>query len=126
MTTGSVDLVRARNQRLAELCADIRRDPATIRRSVATGFLIGRTRDELRERSRRLQSLVPPLARVQLDDVPGAAREMGWVVGRPVEIVAALQPLAQTGVDLAILGHYDLDDVAALESIAADVMPALA
>jgi hypothetical protein len=29
-------------------------------------------------------------------------------------------------VDLAILGHYDLDDMAALESIAADVMPALA
>ena len=126
MTTGSVDLFRARSQRLAELCTELGRDAATIRRSVATGFLIGRNPAELRERSRRMQRLVPPLGDVPLDDVPGAAREMGWVTGQPEEIAAALRPLAQAGADLAILGHYDLADVAALETIAADVMPVVA
>jgi hypothetical protein len=39
--------------------------------------------------------------------------------------VAGLRPLADAGVDRAILGHYDLSDVAALELVASDVMPAL-
>lgn len=125
LTTSSVDFYLERSKRLAELCWRIGRDPHLIRRSVAVGLLIG-TPGELRSRSQRMKELIPPLAKLDTDAVPAAAKAMGWVAGTPNDIVAALQPLAAAGVDLAILGHYDLDDVAALESIAADVMPALA
>jgi alkanesulfonate monooxygenase SsuD/methylene tetrahydromethanopterin reductase-like flavin-dependent oxidoreductase (luciferase family) len=126
LTTASLEFYLERSQRLAELCAEIGRDPTSIRRSVAVGFLIGRNPDELRGRSQRIKELIPPLATVETDQVAAAAQAMGWVTGTPSDIIATLRPLSAAGVDLAILGHYDLDDVAALESIAADVMPALA
>jgi alkanesulfonate monooxygenase SsuD/methylene tetrahydromethanopterin reductase-like flavin-dependent oxidoreductase (luciferase family) len=130
LTTASLEVYRARNRRLAELCAELGREPTTIRRSVAVGCLIGRDQADLRDRGRRLQRLVPPLAgavnKKSVDSLVDTARRMGWVAGSPAEIVATLRPLADTGVDVAILGHYDLADQAALELIANDVMPALA
>jgi alkanesulfonate monooxygenase SsuD/methylene tetrahydromethanopterin reductase-like flavin-dependent oxidoreductase (luciferase family) len=128
LTTASLDLYLARSQQLAVLCAEIGRDPRRIRRSVAVGCLIGRDAHDLGERTRRMQRLVPPLARAlqEVDSVAEAARGLGWVVGTPAEIVATLRPLAEAGIDRAILGHYDHVDEAALELIASDVMPALA
>jgi alkanesulfonate monooxygenase SsuD/methylene tetrahydromethanopterin reductase-like flavin-dependent oxidoreductase (luciferase family) len=120
LTTSSLEVFEARDQRLAALCDEIGRDPTSIRRSIAVGFLVGTNADELSERRRRLQRRVPPLSDV------AAARSMGWVAGTPSQIVSALQPLAAVGVDLAILGHYDLADTAALDVIANDVLPALA
>ena len=125
MTTASVEVYRQRAAELDGLCAQHGRDPRQIRRSVACGFLIGRDAAELRERGRRMQALVPPLAAVADEQVAEAARQRGWIVGTPGELVAALEPFARAGVELAILGHYDLDDVDALELIAARVMPAL-
>jgi alkanesulfonate monooxygenase SsuD/methylene tetrahydromethanopterin reductase-like flavin-dependent oxidoreductase (luciferase family) len=126
LTTASVEFYLERSQRLAKLCAEIGREPNAIKRSVAAGLLIGRNPEELRVRSQRMKELISPLATIDTDAVAAAAQAMGWVTGTPMDIVAALRPLANAGVDLAILGHYDLDDVAALESIATDVMPALA
>ena len=75
-----------------------------------------------------MQRLVPPLASAmeRVDSLLEAARGLGWVAGTPAQIVASLRPLANAGVDLAILGHYDHVDEAALELIANDVLPALA
>jgi alkanesulfonate monooxygenase SsuD/methylene tetrahydromethanopterin reductase-like flavin-dependent oxidoreductase (luciferase family) len=128
LTTASLDVYLARSQRLAELCAENGRDPNTIRRSVAVGFLIGRDPADLDERTRRLQRLVPPFASAmkKVDSAVEAARGLGWVAGTPSEIVATLRPLADAGVELAILGHHDHLDEGALELIASDVMPALA
>jgi alkanesulfonate monooxygenase SsuD/methylene tetrahydromethanopterin reductase-like flavin-dependent oxidoreductase (luciferase family) len=125
VTTASADFFRVRNDTLDELCAQAERDPRTIRRSIAAGVLVGRDADEVRERSRRMQGCVPPLAHVDLDQVPTAAADMGWLVGTPAALVAALRPLAEAGVDLAVLGHYDLDDAQSLELIAAEVLPNL-
>jgi alkanesulfonate monooxygenase SsuD/methylene tetrahydromethanopterin reductase-like flavin-dependent oxidoreductase (luciferase family) len=126
VTTASVDFFRARNEALGELCAQAGRDPRSIKRSVAAGVLVGRDADELLERSWRMQSCVAPLATLDVDSVPEAVVDMGWLVGTPEMIVDGLRPLAEAGVDLAIVGHYDLDDVATLELIAAEVMPRLA
>lgn len=119
LTTSSLDVFEARNQQVAELCHQLGRDPSSIRRSVAVGFLVGADADDLAERGRRLRRLVPPLISVE------AAHALGWVAGTPTQIVSALRPLASAGVELAVLGHYDLSDMAALELIANDVMPAL-
>ncbi|MDQ6669363.1 MAG: LLM class flavin-dependent oxidoreductase [Chloroflexota bacterium] len=128
LTTASLDVYHTRSRRLAELCEELGRDPGTIRRSVAAGCLIGHDEADLDARGRRLQRLVPPLARPpdQTDSLVEEARGIGWVAGTPTEIVAMLRPLADAGVRLAILGHYDLRDEAALELIASDVMPELA
>jgi alkanesulfonate monooxygenase SsuD/methylene tetrahydromethanopterin reductase-like flavin-dependent oxidoreductase (luciferase family) len=126
LTTASAATVAQRSAELDRLCAELGRDPRAIRRSIAAGFLIGRDAAELRERSQRMQTLVPPLANVAHADIPQAVRDMGWLAGTPGELVNTLAPLAAAGVELAILGHYDVDDVDALELIAARVMPALA
>jgi len=127
LTTPAVELYRERDQRLAELCTEIGRDPRTIRRSVAVGCLIGSDLADLDARARRLQRLVPPLAHALQgrEGLPAAAASLGWVAGTPPQIVAALRPLADAGVELAILGHYDHTDQAALELIASEVLPAL-
>lgn len=126
VTTASAATFAQRSAELDRLCEAIGRDARAIRRSVATGVLVGSHAAELRQRSRRIQTLVPPLAGVDPERVPDAAREIGWIAGTPGEVVAALEPLARAGADLAILGHYDPDDVDALELIAERVMPALA
>src|SRR5579859_1665359 len=124
LTTASLDVYRSSSERLAELCDRIGRDPSTIRRSVAAGCLIGRDPADVHARAVRLQRLVPPLKASAggLDSITEAARHIGWVAGTPTEVTATLGPLADAGVELAILGHYDLDDEAALEVIADAVM----
>jgi alkanesulfonate monooxygenase SsuD/methylene tetrahydromethanopterin reductase-like flavin-dependent oxidoreductase (luciferase family) len=123
MTTSSVELYRARNERLDELCRAIGRDPGRLRRSVAVGYLIGRDSTELEARCERLRRVVPPLA--EATDVVMAARQMGWVAGTSSEVAEHLRALADAGADLAILGHYDLEDDASLELVAHEVMPVL-
>jgi len=126
MTTADASRFAARSAALDQCCAAVGRSGRAIGRSVACGVLVGRDRAELLARGRRMQALVPPLAQVEAEQVPAAARTMGWLAGTPGELVAALEPLAAAGAELAILGHYDPDDVDALELIAARVMPAVA
>jgi alkanesulfonate monooxygenase SsuD/methylene tetrahydromethanopterin reductase-like flavin-dependent oxidoreductase (luciferase family) len=126
MTTADAGSFAERSAALDQRCAAIGRAGRAISRSVACGVLVGRDPAELLARGRRMQSLVPPLGKVDAEQVPAAARSMGWLAGTPGELVSALEPLAAAGAELAILGHYDPDDVAALELIAARVMPAVA
>jgi alkanesulfonate monooxygenase SsuD/methylene tetrahydromethanopterin reductase-like flavin-dependent oxidoreductase (luciferase family) len=124
MTTSSVEVYRERRERLSELCRAIGRDPSQIRQSVAVGYLVGRDGGELRARCERMRHVVPPLAHAV--DTLNTARQMGWLVGTPRDVVEHLTSLAEAGVDAAILGHYDPTDDLALELIASEVMPAVA
>src|SRR5262249_60965391 len=83
LTTASAEVVRQRSTLLATLCAERGRDPMEIRRSLAVGYLIGRDAAELRERSRRLQAWVPPLAEGDIGGVPGKTSGMGRLGGKP-------------------------------------------
>jgi alkanesulfonate monooxygenase SsuD/methylene tetrahydromethanopterin reductase-like flavin-dependent oxidoreductase (luciferase family) len=123
VTTAAVAHYVERSAVLDRLCVDVGRDPASISRSIAVGCLIGRDVADLLARGRRIQEWVPPLASVRVDDVPNAARELGWVVGTPAEIVGQLRSLADAGVQRALLGHYDQVDLDALELIAHEVLP---
>jgi alkanesulfonate monooxygenase SsuD/methylene tetrahydromethanopterin reductase-like flavin-dependent oxidoreductase (luciferase family) len=115
LTTNSADVVRQRSAVLARLCQEMKRDPAEITRSVAVGYLIGRDAAELRERSQRIQRWVAPLAAVVLEHIPETAMSMGWLVGTPEQVSSRMRELAAAGVERVILGHYDLDDMDALE-----------
>jgi alkanesulfonate monooxygenase SsuD/methylene tetrahydromethanopterin reductase-like flavin-dependent oxidoreductase (luciferase family) len=122
MTTASAEVVAHKTTVLSQLCRDVGRDPGAIKKSVAVGFLIGRDDAELRDRARRMQACVPPLADVPLEDVRRTAEEMGWLVGTPAELIERLKALDEVGVEEVLLGHYDPSDHAALELLAGEVL----
>jgi len=106
--------------RLHAACEAAGRDPATLRFSLMHGLLIGADEAELRERSERLaawQGAGP-------DEV--AAWRRDWVAGTPEEIVARLREYEAAGVERVMLQHLLHRDVAALELLAAEVLPAFA
>ena len=115
VTTSSAELVAERAAVLARLCQELGRDARAIKRSVAVGYLIGRDEAELCERSRRMQAWVAPLAVVDPAQVTAEAKRIGWLVGTPEDIKVQMRSLAAVGVERVIFGHYDLDDLSALE-----------
>jgi alkanesulfonate monooxygenase SsuD/methylene tetrahydromethanopterin reductase-like flavin-dependent oxidoreductase (luciferase family) len=99
MTTASPEVFQARAARL----------PKAVEASIACGVLIGRDATDLADRKKRLERYVPPL-------VGHEPRDIGWLTGTVDELRAHLT--AFEGLDLAIFGHYDLDDVEALALLA--------
>jgi F420-dependent oxidoreductase-like protein len=117
---------RVKSQRLAAYCREINRDPREIRHCVSTAFLIGRNERELRRRIEAMQQLMPHLAALDPAGVREALQKEEWLIGTPEEIVAALQALADEGVQRVMLQHNDQADFEALELVAHEVMPAVA
>ena len=106
-------------------CKQIGRDPATIRYSVMLNYIIGRDKDELRERAVNIAKVVPRLKRDSPDETLAAARQSA-LVGSPDEISEQIKAYAKLGVDLFMLQHFVLDDTDALKLLASDVIPAVA
>ncbi len=124
VTTGSVVDYRRMSQQLDALCQAIGRDAREIRRSVATGVLVGRDASDLAERAARMRRCVRPLA--EADDVLDGARGMGWLVGTSEMLVATLSELRMAGVERVMLGHYDVAHVDTLALLADTVLASLA
>jgi alkanesulfonate monooxygenase SsuD/methylene tetrahydromethanopterin reductase-like flavin-dependent oxidoreductase (luciferase family) len=116
---------RHQTQVIEEACRAIGRDPATIRRSIMTSFLIGRDRSELRERAHEIGAVVPRYKDLSPDEVLKAAAE-SWLIGTPDEISDQIRKMAALGIDLFMLQHFLLDDRDALKLLAKEVIPAIA
>ncbi|OLC22984.1 MAG: hypothetical protein AUJ02_00180 [Chloroflexi bacterium 13_1_40CM_3_65_12] len=110
---------------LDECCRAIGRDPSGIRHSVMANYIIGRDRDDLRERAAQMRDFLPSLHGLDIDATLSAVGKRG-LVGTPEEIVDQIRRHAALGVDLFMLQHFLLDDKDALELLASDVMPAVA
>jgi alkanesulfonate monooxygenase SsuD/methylene tetrahydromethanopterin reductase-like flavin-dependent oxidoreductase (luciferase family) len=108
-----------------ECCRQIGRDPASVRRSIMTSFLIGRDRDELRERASKIGDVIPRYKNVPPDEVLEAAAA-NWLVGTPVEIADQISKMSSLGIELFMLQHFLLDDRDALKLLAEEVIPAVA
>ena len=108
-----------------DCCSAIGRDPASVRRSVMTSYLIGRDRDELRDRAGKIGDVVPRYKGVEPDEVLKMAAE-SWLVGTPEQIAEQVNEKARLGIDLFMLQHFLLDDSDALKLLASDVIPAVA
>jgi F420-dependent oxidoreductase-like protein len=110
--TSAADAAAARG-RLREACERAGRDPDTLPLSLMHAFLVGADGDDLRERRERMAEW-------------GHADTSGWLTGTPDEIVAALRAYEEAGVTRVMLQHLLHRDTAALELLAAEVLPAFA
>ncbi|OLB94009.1 MAG: LLM class flavin-dependent oxidoreductase [Chloroflexi bacterium] len=119
------EMFRQRREILEQCCRQIGRDATTIRRSVMTTYIIGRDRDELRERALKLRDVIPSLKGLDAEQVLEKMKQQAFV-GTPEEISAHVREHAKLGVDLFMLQHFVLDDSDALQLLAQEVLPAVA
>jgi len=122
-TASTREVFQGKLEVLERHCADVGRDPATIQKSIMTGYVIGRDRDELHRRATQLQATIPALRELAPDDLLTRLGERGWLVGSPDDIIGELQARAAQGVDRIMLQTHDHDDLGPLELIASEVIP---
>lgn len=118
--------VREKSAVLERYCADERRDPTTIARSLMTGFVIGEDAAALTRRLAALREILPTLGQGPDDELLAALRGRGWLVGRPAEVAEQLGALATAGVQRVMLQHHNQEDFDVLDLIAREIMPAVA
>jgi alkanesulfonate monooxygenase SsuD/methylene tetrahydromethanopterin reductase-like flavin-dependent oxidoreductase (luciferase family) len=119
------DMYRQRRAALEQCCRDIGRDPASIKHSVMTSYIIGRTQSELMDRAALVGDMIPGLRDLSPGQVIQNRRE-AWFVGTPEQIAERMREHARLGVDLFMLQHFLLDDSDALDLLATEVIPAVA
>ncbi len=93
-----------------DACEAAGRDPATMTFSVAQTVCCGKDEQELRRRAAAMGRELPEL------------RENG-LAGTPSEIVDKIGTFAEAGATTVYLQVLDLDDIAHLEQLAAEVLP---
>jgi alkanesulfonate monooxygenase SsuD/methylene tetrahydromethanopterin reductase-like flavin-dependent oxidoreductase (luciferase family) len=106
-------------------CRAIGRDPSSIRHSVMANFIIGRDRNEVRERALQLREIIPSLKGLDADEVIVKVGERG-LVGTAHEVADQINKYSKLGVELFMLQHFLLDDREALKLLAEEVIPAVA
>jgi alkanesulfonate monooxygenase SsuD/methylene tetrahydromethanopterin reductase-like flavin-dependent oxidoreductase (luciferase family) len=109
----------AKARALEAHCVAIGRDPAVIRRSLMVPVIVGRSAADLEARRRRAADIFPRLP----TDGPGW-RAAGFLHGTPDEVRADLDRWRTLGVSRVMLQMIDQDDLAAIDLIAHEVVPA--
>lgn len=109
----------AKRRVLESHCATVGRDPGAIARSLMVPVLVGRTSAEIAARHARARAIFP---RVPEDE--RGWRAAGFLYGTPAQVVADLEHWQRAGVGRVMLQMLDMEDEAAIELIARDVVPA--
>lgn len=123
ITPATLEAYAAKVEVLLRHCEDVGRDPATIRRSIMLGHIIGRNDAELKQRAASIQKVFNAPAGSEPDELISRFRERGMLVGTPAEIVEQIQARAEQGVTRIMLQTHDQEDMEALELFASEVMP---
>ncbi len=104
---------RRLNARLDALLRAAGRDPASVRRSLMTGLVFGRTPQEAEERA---------LRRTGGRQDAAVLRARGLLVGGPAALKEQLRALEEAGVQRLMLQWLDLDDLDGLRALARAVL----
>jgi F420-dependent oxidoreductase-like protein len=110
-------------QRVIDACAQVGRDPATMRFSVAMHGIVGETREEAMDRARTIYGLRP---REQRFDDWFAGTSEQRLFGSVDEFAAALRPYAEAGADRVQIMHSLHTDLDSITLIGEHVAPRLA
>lgn len=106
-------------------CADVGRDPTTIRRSMMVGHLVGRDRDEIYDRAERLKHVTGRLD-ADTGEMLEAMSGRGWFIGTPDEVVEQIKAREAQGLERFMLQTLVMDDIDMLELVANEVLPRVA
>jgi alkanesulfonate monooxygenase SsuD/methylene tetrahydromethanopterin reductase-like flavin-dependent oxidoreductase (luciferase family) len=120
LTRVDIPTFRDKCEVLGRHCADVGRDPNTIRRSLMIPMAIGRDRAEVARRIAAARAIFPALP---ADEV--AWRAANFLAGSASEIGEALDRWAEAGMERILLQMMDQEDIAALESFARGVLPSV-
>lgn len=120
LTRVDIPTFRDKCEILGRHCADVGRDPNTIRRSLMIPMAIGRDRAEVARRIAAARAIFPALP---ADEV--AWRAANFLAGSAAEIGEALDRWAEAGMERVLLQMMDQEDIAALESFARGVLPSV-
>lgn len=113
-----LNIFKEKSAELDKNCLQIRRDPATLRRSLMVPFVIGRDDTAVQQAIHAHQAMFPGL--------PGNLTEWlqaGFIGGRPQQVIDQIGAFAEAGIDRFMLQHNALDDLESLSLLAADVLP---
>ena len=111
LSSSTPDQAREKFDALSAACEAIRRDPATITRSVMAGVLVGRDQAELRGRQ---QDLLEAFGNVDAGEEWFHARTQRWVFGTPDQARSMIDRFGAAGAERIMLQDFvprDLDMV---------------
>jgi len=119
VTWMTVDEYPAKRGVLEQHCRVARRDPTSIRRSLMVPYVIGRDAREREARLANVRRIFPHLPRNE-----AGWRTSGFLFGEPARVVEDLKRWEAVGVTRVMLQTLDVDDFAAIELLAREVVPA--
>jgi F420-dependent oxidoreductase-like protein len=114
---------RAKRDVFERHCADVGRDPGTIRRSMMIFGAMGRTEADV---ELALQQLPGRVAGPLDAELRARLRSRGMLVGTTDEVVDQIGQLARAGIEEVQLQHLDFDSDDGPEFIAAEIAPRVA
>ena len=120
VTRVTFDEYTAKRAVLERHCGAIKRDAATIARSLMVPIIYGRTEAEAEARRVRAKTIFP-----RLPDDAAAWRAAGFLYGSAEDVVRDLKRWQSLGIHRVLLQLLDMEDLPAIESIAKDIIPAL-
>jgi alkanesulfonate monooxygenase SsuD/methylene tetrahydromethanopterin reductase-like flavin-dependent oxidoreductase (luciferase family) len=109
----------ARRAVLEAHCAAVGRDPRAIRRSLMVPVIVGRTPAEIAARHDRARQVFP-----RMPPEEAGWRAAGFLHGTPDRVVADLKRWEGLGIQRVMLQMLDMDDTAAMDLLAREVVPA--
>lgn len=99
---------RTQHAEMERACAEVGRDPRTVRRSWFGGCVCAPSEAEV----------------ARLNEGLGISADNAFI-GTPQQIIAQLQPFIELGVDYFMLGSGGFPDLTTLETLVSEVLPAL-
>jgi F420-dependent oxidoreductase-like protein len=100
-------------------CKAVGRALSTIRRSLMIPVIVGRTAGELTARRERARAIFP-----RLPEDAAAWKAAGFLHGEPAQLVEELRRWEALGIGRIMLQMLDMEDLAAIELLAREVLPA--
>lgn len=122
----SLDLYASKLATFRERCKEAGRNPDEITLSWMSGLVIGADQAELEEHARGVQKAMPPLAAMEVKPMLEMLGSNGWLVGTPEKVIDAIREREKAGIQRQMLQHLDHGNDRALETLAREVLPALA